>query len=93
MKAVSITVHKGAKFEDAFKDVARSIREGYGAGTITSPNKDSNFEECDYIGFWTSQPSKEWTDLNLDTDTEYLIVSEKEVYDYEMARIVENYKP
>lgn len=93
MKAVQVTIHQHANLSDALIDVARAIRQGYGAGTITTPHKNRDYYDEDYLGFWTSSPSPEWSALDDDTDTSYLIESEKEIGDYEMARLVEQFKP
>lgn len=94
MKVVQITVRQHAKLSDALIDVSKAIRQGYGAGTITNPYKNRDYEDEDYLGFWTSSPSPEWSALDDDeTDTSYLIQSKKDIDAYTMASLVENFKP
>jgi hypothetical protein len=65
MKQIGIELNEGASLHDAIIDCARSIAEGYGAGTLTTPGKDDDYEEHDYLGFWTSKPNERATKFAL----------------------------
>lgn len=93
MKVVRVTIHQHAKLSDALIDVARAIRQGYGAGTITNPHKHRDYDDEDFLGSWTSSPTPEWNKLDAETDTAYLIESKKNIDEYAMARLVESFKP
>jgi hypothetical protein len=88
MRLIGISLESHANLADAVIDVARAIRDNYGAGTITNPNKDRDFSDDDYLGGWTSYPNEEWKALFPDEKI-YIIDAGKEVDEYEMARFVE----
>jgi hypothetical protein len=92
MRLVGISLESHAKLNDALLDVARAIRDNYGAGTVTNPNKDRDFYDEDYLGSWTSYPSEEWKALSPD-DKIYIIDAGKEVNEYEMAFLIETFIP
>jgi hypothetical protein len=48
MKRIGIELETGASMAAAITDCAKSIAEGYGAGTLTDG------EDGDWLGFWTS---------------------------------------
>jgi hypothetical protein len=50
---IAITLNEGASMHDAIIDCARSIIEGYGAGSLTT-EEDGEIEA--WLGFWTSIP-------------------------------------
>ena len=88
MRLIGISLESHANLADAVIDVARAIRDNYGAGTITNPNKDRDYCDEDYLGGWTSHPNEEWKTLFPDEKV-YIIDAGKEVDEYEMARFVE----
>jgi hypothetical protein len=59
MNKIAIELEEGASMQAAIIDCARSISEGYGAGSLTDK------EEDEFLGFWTSRP---------DETTEYSLV-------------------
>jgi hypothetical protein len=73
---IAITLSEGASMHDAIIDCARSIAEGYGAGSLTT-EEDGEIEA--WLGFWTSIPNDtEEYDLVIDIpedmkDDDYLV--------------------
>lgn len=79
MKKVGIDLNEGASMYDAIIDCARSIAEGYGAGTLTRGDGVDGYEEDDYLGSWTGIPRNDTKyDLVIDIpedmqDDKYLV--------------------
>jgi hypothetical protein len=59
VKLVSIELYEGASIADALTDIAKTMRQGYEAGTLTNPRKHRNFLKEDFLGFWTAIPDTE----------------------------------
>lgn len=88
MRLIGISLASHASLADAVIDVAKAIRNNYGAGTITNPRKNRDYRDEDYLGGWTSYPDETWKAL-IPGETIYIIDAGKEVDEYEMARFVE----
>lgn len=86
MNKVAINLRESGKDQiEALKATAKSIREGYGAGTLIKLDADEFHEDSDWVGFWTSVPhSWESKDIHI------LIESNEDLTDYEMAALVES---
>lgn len=69
---------------EALKSTAKSIREGYGAGTLIKVGADQFHSDSDRVGFWTSRPES-WDQKEIDI----LIESNEDLGNYEMAALVE----
>lgn len=54
MKKIGIELNEGASMHDAISLCAKSIADGYGAGSLTIDDEDGAPEE--WLGFWTSIP-------------------------------------
>lgn len=80
LTVIGIEVPKDIPLQLVLNDVARSISEGYGAGTITVDGYVS-------YGFWTS------VERNIGDKHDIVIRSKKELGDYSMAALVREYKP
>lgn len=93
MRKIGIKLYRNTDINKALIDVARAIRQGYGAGTICNPFKKNDYNEEDFLGHWTSIPNKKWQSIANESITlTFVIDAKKQVDDYEMAFLVEKFQ-
>lgn len=71
---------------EALKATAKSIREGYGAGTNIKVGAEKFHDDSDWVGHWTSKPESWEGHFPIDI----LIEANEDLDDYQMAALVES---
>lgn len=85
MKSIAIMLCIPGEEIEALKATAKSIREGYGAGSLVKVGAPYFHNDSDFVGSWTSIPSA-WEVM----DQHILIESDKDLCEYELASLVES---
>lgn len=87
MNRIAISLREPGKDQiEALKATAKSIREGYGAGTNIKVDAPKFHEDSDWVGFWTSKPESWEGHFQIDI----LIDAKEDLDDYQMAALVES---